>query len=107
MQQKAKYPKRPMRAALLAFVILPAFVGAFIPFDAGIRDDWPLAFGYCALLAIGSIGLARLAGGVGRYMPLPVLADVGTGVAVCLLPVAVPLFFRWRHGARPVTGVEA
>ena len=47
-----------------------------------------------------------LAGGVGRYMPLPLLADIGLGVAVCLLPAAGLLIFRRRQAVRPVGRVE-
>ena len=47
-----------------------------------------------------------LAGGVGRYMPLPLRADIGLGVAVCLLPVVALLFLRQRRAVRPQAGVE-
>jgi hypothetical protein len=45
MEQRAKYPTRPVRAAVIAFVILSAFVGAFILFDGRIRGVWPFALG--------------------------------------------------------------
>jgi hypothetical protein len=45
------YPKRPVKAALMHFMVLSVFIGAFIPFDAQIRRVWPLALGYCALLS--------------------------------------------------------
>jgi hypothetical protein len=88
MQQRAKYPKRPVRAALIAFVILSAFVGAVIPFDERIRGVWPFAFGYCALLAVASIGLARL----GRRA----LLLLGVPAAVALTPGVVGIALMLR-----------
>ena len=38
-----------------------------------------------------------LAGGVGRFMPLPVLADLAAGVALCLLPLNVASRLRGRR----------
>ena len=35
-------------------------------------------------------------GGVGRYMPLPFLADLAFGIALCLLPLAAVSFVRAR-----------
>ena len=41
-----------------------------------------------------------LAGGVGRFMPLPMLADVSLGIAVCLSPITVCSFLHERRAAR-------
>lgn len=78
MSQDTKYPKRPVRAAFIGFVILSVFVGAFIPFDERIRSVWPFAFGYCAVLAVASIGLVRL----GRRA----LLLLGVPAAVAIVP---------------------
>ena len=88
MQQKTKYPKRPVRTAVITFVILAAVVGAFIPFDEHVRSAWPFAFGYCALLAVASIGLVRF----GRRA----LLLLGVPAAVALIPgiVGFALMFR-------------
>ena len=61
---------------------------------------------FCLQVPILSMGGRWLAGGVGRYMPLPLLADIGLGVAVCLLPVVALLFLRQRRAVRPQAGVE-
>jgi hypothetical protein len=90
MQQRAQYPKRPVRATLVAFAVLSAFVGAFIPFDESIRGAWPFAFGYCALLAGASIGLARL----GRRA----LLLLGVPASVALAPGVVGLALMLRPG---------
>ena len=90
MQQKPKYPKRPVRAALIAFIILSAFVSAFIPFDARIRNVWPFAFGYCALLAVAAIGLVRL----GRRA----LLLFGVPTAVALAPGVIGFALMLRPG---------
>lgn len=90
MQQRAQYPKRPVRATLVAFAVLSAFVGAFIPFDESIRGAWPFAFGYCALLAGASIGLARL----GRRA----LLLLGVPETVALAPGVVGLALMLRPG---------
>src|SRR5262245_47614329 len=81
MKPKAKYPKRPARTALIAFVILAASVSVSIPFEERIRGIWHLAFGYCAFLAVASIGLMRL----GRRA----LLLLGVPVAVALAPGVV------------------
>jgi hypothetical protein len=90
MKARAKYPKRPVRAALIAFFILSAFVGAFIPFDERIRNVWHFALGYCALLAVASIGLARL----GRRAVLL----LGVPAAVALSPGVVGIALMLRPG---------
>lgn len=88
MRHNAKYPKRPVRAALIAFVILSVFVGAFIPFDEHIRSVWPFAFGYCAVLAVASIGLVRL----GRRA----LLLLGVPAAVAIIPGVVGIALMLR-----------
>jgi len=90
MHRKAKYPKRPVRAALIAFIILSAFVGVFIPFDERIRSVWPFAFGYCAFLAVASIGLVR----IGRR----VLLLLGVPAAVAMAPGVVGISLALRSG---------
>ncbi|NOS70307.1 MAG: hypothetical protein HOP33_10295 [Verrucomicrobia bacterium] len=78
-----------MRAALIAFVILSAFVGAFIPFDERIRAVWPFAFGYCALLAVATIGLVRLGRRAWLLLGVPAviaLAPGVVGIALALRP---------------------
>ena len=62
-----------------------------MPFDPEIREYWPLTFGYCALLAFGSIGLARL----GRRAVL-LLALLGL---LSLLPMGIALALIYRNGA--------
>jgi hypothetical protein len=38
-------------------------------------------------------------GGVGRFLPLALLADIGCGVALCLLPLAAAALFFRPHGS--------
>jgi hypothetical protein len=68
-------------ASCADFMVLSAFVGAFIPFDERIRSLWPFAFAYCAFLAVATIGLVRL----GRR----VLLLLGVPAAAALAPGAV------------------
>jgi hypothetical protein len=96
MHNNARYPKRPVRAAFIAFVVLAAFVGAFILFDESIRRVWPFAFGYCALLAVGSIGLARLS--------RRVLLLLAVSAVVALAPGVVGLALALRSGASVESG---
>ncbi|WP_146115616.1 MULTISPECIES: hypothetical protein [Pirellulaceae] len=88
MQQRAIYPKRPVRATFITFLSLSAFVGAFMPFDQTIRDAWPFALGYCALLAVSSVGLARL--GWRGWL----LVVAGTMIAVAPAAVGIALMLR-------------
>jgi hypothetical protein len=96
MQQRAKYPKRPVRAAVIAFVILSVLVGVFGPFDERIRSARPFAFGYCVFLAVGSIGLVRL----GRRA----LLRLGVPAAVALAPGVVGFALALRPGASIESG---
>ncbi len=82
MPQRKPYPKKPVRAAILTFVALAVFVGVCLPFqESTIRDSWPWAFAYCALLSVGSIGLVRL----GRR----VLVLIGIPFVVAVLPAII------------------
>ena len=60
MHRNAKHLQRPVRAVLILFFVLSAFIGVYLPFDEHVREGWPLAILYCAFLAVTSIGLARL-----------------------------------------------
>lgn len=53
------------------------------------------AHGYPFAIAGGELVNGRwVEGSVGRYMPLPVLADLSVGVAMCVAPLAVVAFLR-------------
>ena len=54
------YSKRPFRAVLFLFLALATFVSLFAPFEPRLRGAWPLALGYCAILAVFTVGLIRL-----------------------------------------------
>src|SRR5688572_3115859 len=96
MYQKAEYPKRPIRAAAIAFVILSSCFGAAMPWDDDIRSLWPYAFGYSAVLAVASIGLARLGRRVFLLLGVPAL--------VALAPGVVGLVMALRPGASLESG---
>ena len=52
--------RHPVRAALIASVLLSALIGILMPFaDRALLEAWPFALGYCALLAFWCIGFAR------------------------------------------------
>lgn len=88
MTPKAKYPQQPVKAFLIVFLSLAAFVGIFLPFEAWLREVWTLAFGYCAFLAVSSVGLARL----GRQVVLL----LGIPFALALVPglIGITLMLR-------------
>lgn len=67
------YPKRPFRAVLFLFLGLATFVSLVASFDPRLREAWPLALGYCAILAIFTIGLIRLKF---RYLALLIFAGL-------------------------------
>jgi hypothetical protein len=60
MHQQPFYPKRPVRTTFVVFLALAAFISLFIPFEERLRGKWPFAYAYCALLAVSTVGLARL-----------------------------------------------
>ncbi|MEZ6058337.1 MAG: hypothetical protein R3C01_16680 [Planctomycetaceae bacterium] len=60
MKPKTIHPKRPVRAALVMFILLCGFYGLFMPFSARLQGSWPYVFGYCALLSIAVIGIVRM-----------------------------------------------
>ncbi len=89
MTQKPSFPKRPIRAAWLAFLGLSAFFAISLPFqDDSPPQAWPLAFGYCALLPACAIGIAR----VGRRAFL-ILAGLAA-IPIVLGVVGVALMLR-------------
>ena len=61
MIQQSSYPKRPVRAVGIMFLILSVYVAISFSFlDDFPPQAWPLAFGYCALLSAWAVGIARL-----------------------------------------------
>ena len=55
------------------------------------------AYGFPFVVAGGDFINGRwLDGGVGLYMPLPVLAEIAFGVAVCVVPLAILSLFYPR-----------
>lgn len=91
MVQNTNCPQRPVRATFVTFVILAAFVGAVIPFDERMRGAWPIAFGYCALLAVAAIGLAHFSGRA-------LLLLLGVPAAIALAPAVVGIALIFRSG---------
>ncbi|HEX3628033.1 MAG TPA: hypothetical protein VH280_21695 [Verrucomicrobiae bacterium] len=62
MQKNPPYPRRPVRAALLTFLLCSVWVTIFLPFLTKQLPprSWPPLYAYCAVLAIGAIGFVRL-----------------------------------------------
>lgn len=62
MPNKLPYPRRPVRAAWLTFLGCSAWVTVFLPFATEELPPatWPFGYGYCALLAVATVGLIRL-----------------------------------------------
>lgn len=56
---RAIYPKRPVRAAVTVFFATSLVMAIGLIFDGLPADKWPWAFGYCALLAVTTVGLMR------------------------------------------------
>lgn len=90
MIRKQTYPARPLKATLIVFVAISAFMSVFLPFDSRLRDHWPLVYLYGALLAISSVGLARLGR---RAMRLLLIS-----IAIAAIPAAIgfAIFFGNR-----------
>jgi hypothetical protein len=79
-----------VRAALVTFALLCAWCGIFMPFaEPRMRDAWPVAIGYCLLLAILVVGLMR----VGQRGLKVLLASVP--LAFC--PVMFGLALLWKR----------
>lgn len=58
---RTRYPKHPVRAAIITFVALLAFVGVCaLLMQERTLLTWSWAVAYCAFLSVGSIGLIRL-----------------------------------------------
>jgi len=79
--------------------ILLTIVGMLLAFRLmGIRNlvtPTERAYGVPFVIAGGLLTDGKWAdGGVGLYMPLPFLANLAFGIAVCLLPLAVLSIFR-------------
>ena len=96
MQKKLQYPQHPIRATVIAFVCLAVYVSVFMPFQEELRRGWLLAFGYCAFLAVVSVGLVRL----GRRA----LLLLGIPAAVALVPGVVGVALALRPGASVESG---
>lgn len=60
MTPKSEYPKRPIRAAVIAFLALSAFVGVFIPFDEQTREACLVVIAASLTLSAPWLGAAEL-----------------------------------------------
>lgn len=83
---------RPIRATFLTFLGLSGFTAICLPFQNDFDPaKWPLAFGYCAILAVSSIGLARHGSQGLLLFGLPAivaLLPAIIGIALMILPDA-------------------
>jgi hypothetical protein len=88
------------RAWRVWFIVLLIVGGALAPRLMGIRyleSPTSRAYGVPFVIAGGDFIDGRWAdGGVGLYMPLPALADLAVGVAVCVVPLAILSLFHSR-----------
>jgi hypothetical protein len=81
VHSRPTYPRRPFRAALIAFFSLCVLFAIYVPFDdKGVLSHWPHALGYCAFLAIATIGLVRLGRRVLWLIALPTLFALAPGL---------------------------
>lgn len=55
----SKYPRKPVKAAVITFIVLMVWCGLFLPFNADVRDRWVWLVGYCGALSIVVIGIIR------------------------------------------------
>lgn len=79
---RAKYPKHPVRAAVISFVALLAFVGVCILLmQERTLLTWSWAVAYCAFLSVGSIGLIRLGP--------KVFWRIGISFLISMIPAAI------------------
>ena len=100
VQGKPQHFQHPVRATLLAFALLSVFVGIFMPFEPRVREAWPFALGFCAVLAVASVGLARVGSrSLSLFLASCALAICPFMVGLVLLRTGSPLetFWMWLH----------
>ena len=88
------------RGWIIAFILL-TIAGVALAFRLmGIRyleTPTTRAYGVPFVIAGGDLVNGKWAdGGVGLYMPLPLLANIAFGVAVCIIPLSILLHFQSR-----------
>jgi hypothetical protein len=94
------YPKRPVRACVIAFLILSALFVVTVPFVQDIpRFEFLLVgLGYSSLLAVSSIGFLLLGERIGK----PLLLSLSALGACLMLALLLPLRL-WQDGVQVIS----